>query len=103
MTQQAASGIAHVMVRGRVQGVGFRAWVHHQAELRGLDGWVRNRRDGSVEALFRGDAGTIGAMVEVCRKGPSFAHVESVERLDDADPEADAATPAGGFRVLGTV
>ena len=46
--------IRHVVVRGRVQGVGYRACVEHEAHRRGLDGWVRNRRDGSVEALFAG-------------------------------------------------
>ena len=47
--------IRHVTIRGRVQGVGYRAWVEHEALRRGLDGWVRNRRDGSVEAVFAED------------------------------------------------
>ncbi|MET0743856.1 MAG: acylphosphatase [Microvirga sp.] len=102
MTQTTGDEVAHVVVHGQVQAVGFRAWVHHQAELRGLDGWVRNRRDGSVEALFRGDAQVVTAMIEVCRKGPAIARVESVERVDGAGPDDDAARPAG-FRVLGTV
>ena len=48
--------ILQVMIRGRVQGVGYRAWVEHTATTLGLDGWVRNRRDGSVEAVFAGQA-----------------------------------------------
>jgi acylphosphatase len=55
------------LVHGRVQGVGFRAWVQHQAELRGLDGWVRNRRDGTVEAVFSGPGSAVEAMIAVCR------------------------------------
>ena len=47
------------MIRGRVQGVGYRAWVEHQASTRDLEGWVRNRRDGSVEALFAGPADVV--------------------------------------------
>ena len=102
MTRPTGGEVAHIVVRGRVQGVGFRAWVHHQAELRGLGGWVRNRRDGSVEALFRGDPQVVQAMLEVCRKGPSVARVDAVEQVDGADPYADDAAP-GGFRVRGTV
>jgi acylphosphatase len=47
--------LAHLSIKGRVQGVGYRAFVELEAELRGLEGWVRNRRDGSVEAVVRGD------------------------------------------------
>ena len=94
--------VVHVIIRGRVQGVGFRAWTQHQAELRGLAGWVRNRRDGSVEALFSGPDAAVGAMLKACREGPAGSRVERVE-----SEEADLATvpqPAPGrFEVLRTV
>ncbi|WP_229428776.1 acylphosphatase [Microvirga pudoricolor] len=93
---------AHILVHGRVQGVGFRAWVHHQAELRGLDGWVRNRRDGTVEAYFYGQDHAVEAMLEVCREGPSSARVDRVETLDGGKARADNGE-ARGFSVLKTV
>jgi acylphosphatase len=68
----------HVMISGRVQGVGYRAWTERQALARGLSGWVRNRRNGSVEALFAGEAEVVDAMVAACRAGPPQARVNSV-------------------------
>jgi acylphosphatase len=59
-----------VSIRGRVQGVGFRAYVEHVALTHGIEGWVRNRRDGSVEAVFAGPAETVKAVIESCRHGP---------------------------------
>ena len=59
-----------------VQGVGYRAFVDHEARGRDLEGWVRNRRDGSVEALFAGPAEVVAAMIVACRRGPSSARVE---------------------------
>jgi acylphosphatase len=70
--------IRQVTIRGRVQGVGFRAWVVHQAITRDLEGWVRNRRDGSVEAVFAGPEDVVSDMVMVCRRGPVYARVEAV-------------------------
>lgn len=89
-----------VVIRGRVQGVGFRAFVLSQAGARGLQGWVRNLDDGSVEALFSGSGPAIEAMIAVCRQGPSGAAVEVIEersaKLDDI------ARARGGFTVLPT-
>ena len=65
-----SGAIRQVTIRGRVQGVGYRAWVEHQAQSRDLEGWVRNRSDGSVEALFSGPADVV-PMVAACRRGPS--------------------------------
>ena len=62
--------IRRVVVRGRVQGVGYRAWTEDTAILNGLDGWVRNRRDGTVEAVFAGPAEAVDGMIEACRRGP---------------------------------
>ena len=62
--------IRHVIARGRVQGVGYRAFVADEAMNRGIAGWVRNRRDGTVEAVFSGPAGIVQGIIEACRKGP---------------------------------
>ena len=95
--------IRHVMVRGRVQGVGYRAWVEHEALRRGLDGWVRNRRDGSVEAVFAGPPDTAAAMVAACRRGPSSARVEALD-VRAGSPDDLAARHAGEkFSLLPTV
>lgn len=79
--------IAHVLIHGRVQGVGFRAWVHHQAMLHGLKGWVRNRSDGSVEAVFSGPGEMVEVMLKACHQGPTGALVQLVEPVEGADPE----------------
>lgn len=81
------SGTQRVIARivGRVQGVGFRAWTANEARRLGLAGWVRNRRDGSVEALFVGPAECVAAMLAACRKGPSAARVQAVTESDPAD------------------
>ncbi len=74
-----------LIVRGRVQGVGFRAWAEHKARELGLDGWVRNRADGAVEVLIAGDTPAVEEMARLCRRGPRFAEVVSIEE-DLADP-----------------
>lgn len=86
-----------VVVAGRVQGVYFRAWTEDNALRLGLDGWVRNRRDGSVEALFAGPEAEVEAMIALCRQGPPAARVVEVTALAADDPGAT------GFRVLPTV
>jgi acylphosphatase len=70
-------------ITGVVQGVCFRVWTAETARALKLDGWVRNRRDGSVEALFSGDAQVVAAMMEQCRMGPPAAEVESVEIVEE--------------------
>lgn len=67
-----------VIIEGRVQGVGFRAWVVREARQRRLSGWVRNRQNGSVEALFAGDTATVDAMLQACRAGPRLAAVRDI-------------------------
>ena len=95
--------IRQVTVTGRVQGVGYRAWVDHQAKNHNLEGWVRNRRDGSVEALFAGPADIVSDMVARCRRGPSSARVDSVQD-GEADPDAlQMRRPGQRFAVLPTV
>jgi acylphosphatase len=80
-----------VVIPGRVQGVWFRGWTVGEAVSRGLSGWVRNRRDGSVEALFAGPADAVEAMVAICREGPPAAAVASVERFEAAAADAGAS------------
>jgi acylphosphatase len=95
--------IRHVMVRGRVQGVGYRAWVADEADARNIEGWVRNCRDGSVEALFAGPADVVAAMIASCRRGPSMARVDAVQE-DDGHPDALKMRRAGEpFSVLSTI
>jgi acylphosphatase len=89
----------HVLVHGRVQGVGFRAWVHHQAELHGLKGWVRNRRDGAVEAVFSGPDDLVEIMLKACRQGPRGSVVERVEPVGSGEAESG---PFDGFKVRET-
>jgi acylphosphatase len=74
-----------VRVEGLVQGVGFRAFVEGEARALGLDGYVRNRRDGGVEAVFAGEAERVEAMIAHCRRGPSHARVDFVKVLDEVD------------------
>lgn len=71
-----------VVIRGRVQGVGFRYWVREAATERGLVGWVRNRADGDVEALLAGPSEKLEDMLEACWRGPRFSGVTSVEARD---------------------
>jgi acylphosphatase len=95
--------IRHVTVRGRVQGVGYRAWVADEAGRRNLEGWVRNSRDGSVEALFAGPADIAAAMIAACRRGPSMARVDALQE-DDGHFDALKLRRAGEpFSVLPTI
>lgn len=95
--------VRHIVVRGRVQGVGYRAFVEETALRLGLEGWVRNRRDGSVEAVFSGADDTIAAAIEACRKGPRHAQVESLE-ADGRDSDLmRLRRPGERFSVLSTV
>jgi acylphosphatase len=88
-----------VLIHGRVQGVGFRAWIHHQAELHGLKGWVRNRRDGAVEAVFSGPDDLVEVMLKACRQGPRGSVVERVEPVESGETES---YPFNGFEVRET-
>jgi acylphosphatase len=88
----------HVIVTGRAQGVGYRAWAAQEAEARNLSGWVRSRRHGSVEAMFSGETIIVDAMMAACRLGPQMAWVENVT-VADSLAEGDLR----GFRILATV
>ena len=88
----------HVIIHGRVQGVGFRAWAQHQAQLHGLSGWVRNRRDGGVEAVMAGPDDAIAAMLKALAQGPQGARVNGIEHLDDNG----RVMVSDGFEILAT-
>jgi acylphosphatase len=79
--------IRHVLIKGTVQGVGFRYWTRRAATARGLQGWVRNRRDGTVEAVFAGAERAVADMIKLCRRGPDAAWVDSVDEKP-AEPDA---------------
>jgi acylphosphatase len=83
-----------VLVHGRVQGVWFRGSTAEQARTAGVRGWVRNRSDGSVEAVFEGDPDGVAALLEFCRRGPRHARVERFEAFEE-EPEG-----LRGFAVL---
>ncbi|MGD9802309.1 MAG: acylphosphatase [Hyphomicrobiaceae bacterium] len=86
-------------IEGRVQGVGFRAFVEREAAVHGLDGWVRNRRDGGVEAVIAGPAPHVATMIDRCREGPRGSRVDMLKVID----EPDAEPTASGFSVSPTV
>jgi acylphosphatase len=85
----------HIVIYGFVQGVGFRFGVERAARSRGVAGWVRNRPDGTVEAVFEGEPEDVEALVEFCRRGPRGAVVGRIE------VEEESAQGLGGFRVSG--
>ena len=87
--------IRRLRIRGRVQGVWYRGWAVDAARALGLSGWVRNRRDGSVEMLIAGGEEAIQAMTEQCRQGPPAARVDriEVEEGDEAPPTGFEARP----------
>jgi acylphosphatase len=85
-----------VRIEGRVQGVYYRAWTEQSARRLNLDGWVRNRRDGSVEAVFAGPEAQVDEMLRRCAEGPPDAKVTSVTVTDEG-----GASPSG-FNVLPT-
>ena len=95
--------IVHVVVRGRVQGVGYRAFVEDEAVRLGIDGWVRNRRDGaSVEALFAGSEHAVRAMVERCREGPMGARIDDIVQREGTPQELAQRGQGLAFAVLPT-
>lgn len=84
---------ARLRIAGRVQGVGYRAWALDRAARLGLRGWVRNRSDGTVEALVIGDEDAVAAMIEACRDGPFAARVREVSVSDAEEDGSQGFTP----------
>lgn len=82
----AGTRAVRLLIKGRVQGVGYRDWALDRAEALGLDGWVRNLRGGEVEALVSGPGESLDRMIEACRRGPSIARVTDIEISPAAPP-----------------
>lgn len=74
-------------IAGRVQGVGYRDWLLREARRHGISGWVRNRTDGTVEALLAGEEDALGAVLTACRRGPPLARVERIEESFAEPPD----------------
>lgn len=79
MSSAAPVKVVHATVHGRVQGVGYRAWIERQALRLGLEGWARNLADGSVEAVFAGPADRVAEVLDGCRRGPAAARVDDLQ------------------------
>jgi acylphosphatase len=84
-----------LVIAGRVQGVGYRAWMAHKATELGISGWVRNRADGAVEALIAGEVAAVEELSRLCRRGPRLAEVSSIAE-DLSEPPEDP-----GFHLVG--
>ena len=93
----------HIIVKGRVQGVGYRAFVEREALMRGIEGFVRNRRDGTVEALLVGDSATVEDMLSALRRGPPGSHVEAIDATDAGADALGQRRTGERFSLLRTV
>ena len=94
--------IRHMSVRGLVQGVGYRAFVERHALRHGLEGWVRNRKDGSVEAVFAGSAAAVAAMIAECRIGPRHGRVDAFDQREATEDELKLRAPGDVVSLLPT-
>ena len=94
--------IVRLMITGRVQGVGFRAFVEYEGMRRKLRGWVRNRRDGAVEAVLAGPPGVVADAIEACRRGPRASRVAAVDVQDAETTALEQLLPGEEFSVLPT-
>ncbi|HWK97581.1 MAG TPA: acylphosphatase [Pseudolabrys sp.] len=95
--------IIHLVVHGRVQGVGYRAFVDSEARVRNLQGWVRNCRDGTVEAVLAGDAALIEDMIAICKRGPFGARVDAIHHSAGSASSLKERAPGQAFSVLPTI
>jgi acylphosphatase len=97
------AAIVHLVVHGRVQGIGYRAFVEREARVRDLQGWVRNCRDGTVEAVLAGDAALIEDAIAVCKRGPFGARVDAIHRTAGSASALKERAPGQAFSVLPTI
>jgi len=95
--------IFQVVIRGRVQGVGYRAWTELMAVEHGVEGWVRNRRDGSVEALFAGSEKVVLTVIELCREGPPGARVAAIDQREAGAEDLALRRRGELFSVLASI
>jgi acylphosphatase len=95
--------IVRATIVGRVQGIGYRVWTQAEAEALGLGGWVRNRRNGDVEAVFAGSPAAVEALCRRLWRGPPAARVERVEVSDAGADDLAAGGGAPGFRQIATI
>ena len=93
----------HMVARGRVQGVGYRAFVSDEAQMRRIEGWVRNRRDGTVEAVFSGPVEIVEGMIAACREGPWGSMVAGIDLREATADELALRRGGEDFSVLPTV
>ena len=92
--------IRHMVVGGRVQGVSYRAFVEHEALRHGIEGWVRNCRDGDVEAVLAGDGDAVAAVIEACRRGPLGARVDTLDQRAGSEDDLKSRRAGELFSVL---
>ena len=97
-----AEKIVVVRIEGHVQGVGFRAFVEREADGLRVEGWVRNRLNGDVEAFFAGSQRVVDALIEACRRGPVHARVVNL-MVRPSDTEELTDQPHGGFHLRPTI
>jgi acylphosphatase len=94
--------ICRVVIHGRVQRVGYRAWTEYTALEVGLEGWVRNCSDGTVEALFAGPSDVVATMLDACRQGPPGARVEAIDEREATQDDLALRRSGELFSVLMT-
>jgi acylphosphatase len=95
--------IKRAVFRGRVQGVGFRDFVQRQANRAAIEGWVRNRADGSVEAVFSGEQEQVAAVIAACERGPRSGRVDSVDVTAAGAGDLGLRPAGAAFAVLATL
>ena len=95
--------IRHIVIRGRVQGVGYRAWLEGEAVAGGLAGWARNRKDGTVEAVLAGPEHAVAALIAKCQDGPGMARVTTIDNEPASEDMLGLRAPGERFSVLPTV
>ena len=92
--------VKHLVITGRVQGVGFRMYMERTARELGINGWVRNRRDGSVEAVFAGEDAVVHDMIAACRRGPYSARVDALDQREGSENDLKPRRSGELFSVL---
>lgn len=95
--------IRHIIVRGKVQGVGYRAWIEGEAVARELAGWARNRKDGTVEAVLSGSEDAVAALIAKCQHGPGMARVSAIDNEPVGEDMLNLRASGERFSVLPTV